>query len=75
MIFDLVSGTTMSSLPNEMPALNARSEAERHDAVAEDHRLLLTAVAVDGIDQPGDRLLGQKLVDQIELDVGLPRQN
>ena len=25
-------------------------EAERHDAVAEDHRLLLAAVAIDGVD-------------------------
>ena len=42
-------------------------EAERHDAVAEDHRLLLTAVAVDGVDQPRDGLLGQQLVDEREL--------
>ena len=49
-------------------------EAERHDAVAEDHRLLLTAVAVDGVDQAGDRLLGQQLVDELELDARLARQ-
>ena len=42
-------------------------EAEPHDAVAEDHRLLLPAVAVDGVDQAGDGLLGQQLVDEREL--------
>ena len=49
-------------------------EAQPHDAVAEDHRLLLTAVAVDGIDQAGDGLLGQQLVDERELDARLLRQ-
>ena len=43
-------------------------ESKRHDPIAEDHRLLLTAVAVDRIDQAGDVLLRQKLVDQRELD-------
>ncbi len=49
-------------------------EAHAHHAVAEDHRLLLSAVAVDGVDQAGDGLLGEQLVDQRELDAGLPRQ-
>ena len=50
------------------------AEAQRHDLVAEDHRLLLTAVAVDGIDHAGDGLLGQKLVDERRLDARLLRQ-
>ena len=41
-------------------------EAERHDAVAEDHRLLLPAVAVDGVDHPGDLALRHQLVDEVE---------
>ena len=39
-------------------------EAERHDPVAEDDRLLLTAIAIDGVDQLGDGLLRQQLVGQ-----------
>jgi hypothetical protein len=42
------------------------AEAERHDAVAEDHRLLLTAVAVDGVDHLGDVLLRHLLVADVE---------
>ena len=38
------------------------AEAERHDAVAEDHRLLLAAVAIDRVDHLGDVLLGHLLV-------------
>src|SRR5207253_10879307 len=30
-------------------------EAKRHDPVAEDHRLLLTAVTIDLVDHAGDR--------------------
>ena len=41
-------------------------EAERHDAVAEDHRLLLPAVAVDGVDHVGDFALRHQLVDDVE---------
>ena len=37
-------------------------EAERHDPVAEDHRLLLAAVAVDLVDHVGDLPLGHELV-------------
>ena len=50
-------------------------EAEAHDAVAEDHRLLLTAVAVDGVDHAGDVLLGEQLVDEREPHAGLLRQH
>ena len=49
-------------------------EAEPHDPVAEDDRLLLTAVAIDHVDHVGDVLLGQQPVDQVEADIGLPRQ-
>ena len=40
-------------------------EAERHDAVAEDHRLLLAAVAVDLVDDARDLALGHQLVDDL----------
>ncbi len=50
------------------------SEAERHDPVAEDHRLLLTAVAIDRVDHPGDVLLGHLLVDGVEGHVDVLRQ-
>ena len=51
--------------------LERLAEAERHDAVAEDDRLLLTAVAVDDVDHAGDFLLRHQLVDDVEgnLDV------
>ena len=51
--------------------LERLAEAQRHDAVAEDHRLLLTAVAVDGVDHVRDFLLRHQLVDDVEgyLDV------
>ena len=44
-------------------------EAEPHDLVAEDDRLLLTAVAIDHVDHVGDVLLGEQPVDQVEADV------
>src|SRR6516164_3923345 len=50
-------------------------EAERHDAVAEDHRLFLSVVAVDGIDHAGDFALGHQLVDQIETHLRMLGQN
>ena len=43
-------------------------EAERHQPVAEDHGLLLAAVAVDLVDQVADLLLAQQPVDQVEAD-------
>src|SRR3546814_2210354 len=51
------------------------AEAERHDAVAEDHRVLLAAVAVDDVDQLGDFLLGQPLVEQAERTLGMARES
>ena len=50
------------------------AEAERHDPVAEDDRLLLTAMPVDGIDHVGDLLLGHQLVDEVEGQVVVLRQ-
>ena len=50
-------------------------EAERHDAVAEDHRLLLTAVAVDRVDHPGDFALRHELVHDVERNLGRARQH
>jgi hypothetical protein len=56
----------MSSLPNEMPARQAWPKPSCHDAVAEDDRLLLTAVAVDGRRSSWDVLLGHFLVADVE---------
>src|SRR6516164_1826421 len=50
-------------------------EAERHDPVAEDHRLLLPAVAVDLIDHARDFPLGHELVDKLEGDLRALRQH
>ena len=46
-------------------------EAERHDPVAEDDRLLLPAIAVDDVDHVGDFLLGHQLVDDVEGNLGV----
>src|SRR5262249_45411246 len=48
---------------------------ERHQPVAEDHGLFLAAVAIDLIDEIADLLLAKQLIDQIEADVAVPRQN
>ena len=58
-----------------MPALNAWREAERHDAIAEDDRVLLTAMAVDGVDHVRDFALGHQLVDDFEGDDRTLRQH
>src|SRR5262249_52933257 len=49
-------------------------ETETHDAVTENDRLLLPAIAVDGINQCGDVFLGQKLIDERKLDARFARQ-
>ncbi len=40
-------------------------EAKRHDPVAEDHRLLLTAVTINLVNHAGDFALGHQLVDDV----------
>src|SRR5438552_3260026 len=50
-------------------------EAERHDAVAEDHRLLLAAVAIDLVDDAGDFLLRHQLIDDVERHLRRFRQH
>jgi hypothetical protein len=50
------------------------AEAELHDAVAENDRVLLTAVTVDGVDHPGNVLLGHLLVADVEGDIDVARQ-
>ena len=50
-------------------------EAERHDAVAEDHGLLLTAVTIDLVDDAGDFLLRHQLVDDVERNLRRLRQH
>src|SRR5437763_9818062 len=49
-------------------------EAERHDAVAEDYGLLLAAVAVDLVDDARNLALGHQLVDDLERDLRVLRQ-
>ena len=49
-------------------------EAERHDAVAEDHGLLLAAVAIDLVDDARDFTLGHQLVDDVVGNLRRPRQ-
>ena len=46
------------------------AEAQRHDRVGEQHRLLLAAMAIDLVDQLADLLLAQQAVDQLERDLG-----
>ena len=46
-------------------------EAQTHDMVAEQHRLLLAAMAIHLIDDLGDFFLGQHPVDQIERQLGM----
>ena len=43
--------------------LEGVAEAERHDGIGKQHRVLLAAVAVDGIDDVADFLLGEEPVD------------
>jgi hypothetical protein len=50
-------------------------EAQGHQPVAEDHRLLLAAEAIDVVDQVADLLLGQQLVDQLKADQRAARQD
>ena len=50
-------------------------EAERHDAVAEDHRLLLAAVTIDLVDHAGDFALGHQLVDDVVRNLRRFRQH
>ena len=49
-------------------------EAQPHDLVTEDDRRLLTAVAVDGVDQATNGLLDQQLTDHVRLHFRMPRQ-
>ena len=73
--FSLVAGTTMSSLPNEMPALQASRKPSAMTASAEQHGLLLAAVTIDLVDDVADFLLAQQAVDQLERDLGIARQD
>src|SRR3569623_909959 len=50
-------------------------EAERHNAVAEDHSLLLAAVAIHRIDHARDFALRHQLVDGVERNLRVLRQN
>src|SRR3546814_10348785 len=42
------------------------AEAEAHDRVGEQHRLLLAGVAIDLVDHVADVLLGEEAVDDVE---------
>ncbi len=56
------------------PGAGGFLEAQRHHLVGEDHRRLLTAVAVDDVDEIADFLLGQVLVQDLQADVFVVRQ-
>jgi hypothetical protein len=49
-------------------------EPERHDAVAENNRLFLSAVAIDGIDHRRNLALGHQAVDDVERNLRALRQ-
>src|SRR6266699_3448698 len=55
--------------------LEREMEAQRHDAVAEDDRLLLPAVAIDDVDHVGDLALRHQPVDDVERDLRIARQH
>ncbi len=57
-----------------MPALERVAEAEAHDGVGEQHRLLLAGVAIDGVDDVADLLLGEEAVDGLERHLVALRQ-
>ena len=48
--------------------LEGFAESQSHDAIAEDHRLLLSAIAVDGVDHRRDFLLRHEPVGHVEGD-------
>src|SRR3989338_6533968 len=54
--------------------LERLAEAQTHDLVAEDHRLFLAAVAVDGVDDGLHVFLPQQAVHQIERGFRVQRQ-
>jgi hypothetical protein len=54
--------------------LERLAEPERHDLVAKDDCLLLTAVAVDDVDHVRDFLLGHEFVHDIEGNLDMVRQ-
>ena len=51
------------------------AEAELHDRVGEQHRLLLAGVAIDDVDDVADLLLGQDPVDGLERHLVALRQS
>jgi hypothetical protein len=70
----LVVGNDHVVLAEGDPGLERLAEAHGHDLVAEDDALLLTAVAVDGVDDLLHLFLPQKTVHQIERSLGVQRQ-
>ena len=49
-------------------------EAQRHDPVGKQHRLFLTAEAIDDVENLGDFFLGQQAIDNVKADIGISRQ-
>ena len=64
----------MSSLPKRNAGVERVAEAELHDRVGEQHRLLLAGVAIDDVDDVADFLLGQEAVDGLERHLVALRQ-
>ena len=54
--------------------LGRLAEAQAHHLVGEDHRRLLAAVPVDGLDQVADFLLGEVLLEKAVPDGGVLRE-
>ena len=54
--------------------LEGVAEAQPHDRVGEQHRLLLAGVAIDDVDDVPDLLLGQQAVDRLERHLVALRQ-
>src|SRR6185437_3420770 len=50
------------------------AEAQAHDRVAEENGLLLSAMAIDLVQDLADLLLAQETVDQFERHFGMTRQ-
>ncbi len=63
---DLLLGDDHVILTEGDAGLERVAEAERHDRVGEQHRVLLAGVTIDLVDNVGDVLLGQQAVDDVE---------
>ena len=61
-------------LTKRNPRLKRFAEAHGHDLITEDHRFLLTTVAVDRVDHVLNVFFTQQAIDQRERRLGIARQ-